>query len=205
MVLFKFLVLALTGTTPALAATPVGGGDWKSVDPDVNIHECAGGKIDGNNYILPSEPNGSTDGSGCSNGALRAESRLKNDYDSGVHQFGGKFKITSYGGDRISLKQTFHGDEGAWFMLAVENTGRLYSVQGGETIDEDVAQVGKTVQINTVHDIGAEKITVYINGDEKYTTESPGGSFYDKYGAYATSSGSGPIEVTWSDVAFWTR
>jgi hypothetical protein len=203
--LLKNLVVAIV-TPIALAADPIGGGNWKRVYPSSSIQECAGGNVNGASFELPSKPNGSTSGSGCSNGHLRAEERLKNDYSSGVHQFGGKFKITSFGGDRVSLKQTFNGNDGGpWFMMAVEQSGRLYNVEDQETIAEGVAKVGATVQVNTVHDIEAGEFTVYINGKERYSTSSPGGSFYDKYGAYTTNSGSGPIKVTWSDVAFWTR
>ncbi|KAG9250113.1 uncharacterized protein F5Z01DRAFT_640601 [Emericellopsis atlantica] len=203
--LLQYLVAALAPTV-ALAAIPIGCGPWTRVHPDSYIQPCGGGSVDGNVFHLPSQPDGSTDGPGCSSGHLRAEERVRNDYSSGVHQFSGQFTIQSFGGDRVSLKQTFHGDEGAWFMMAVEQSGRLYNVHDQETIAyEGVAAVGETVQVNTVHDLDAGEITVYINGEEKYTTSSPDGSFYDKYGAYATNSGSGPMEVTWSDVAFWRR
>ncbi|KAI6782514.1 uncharacterized protein J7T54_001371 [Emericellopsis cladophorae] len=70
---------------------------------------------------------------------------------------------------------------------------------------ESIAAVRETVQVNTVHDLDTWEMTVYIHGEEKYATSSPGDSFYDKYGACATNRGSGPIEVTWSDVSFRTR
>ncbi len=203
--LLKSLVLVATAATAVLAASPVGGGTWHKVSPGYSIQECAGGNVNGNNYILPTKPNGSTSGPGCSNGHLRAERRYSNDYSSGVHQFAGKFKINSLGGDRVSLKQTFNGAAGPYFMMAVDKSGRLYSVRSGATIATGVAKVGATVQLHTVHDVGARKMTVYVNGKSVYTTDSPGGSFYDKYGAYTTDSGSGPADVTWSDVAFWTR
>jgi len=37
------------------------------------------------------------------------------------------------------------------------------------------------------------------------TVASPAGSYYDKFGAYRTSSGNGPITVTWSSVQFWSK
>lgn len=203
--LLKPLALGLTAAVAALAANPVGGGSWTKVSPSYSIQECAGADVNGNNYKLPSEPNGSTSGPGCSNGHLRAERRYQNDYNSGVHQFAGKFKINSLGGDRIALKQTFNGPAGPDFMLAVDKSGRIYNVRGGDTIATGVAKVGATVQVHTVHDTGARKMSVYINGKNVYNTGTPGGSFYDKYGAYTTDSGSGPAEVTWSDVAFWTQ
>lgn len=162
--------------------------------------------MSGNTFTLPTSPNGSTNGSGCSNGHLRAERRYTNDYTSGVHQFGGEFKITSLTGDRIALKQTFNGDTGPYFIMGVKSDGDLYSVEGGATIASGVATVGATVRINTVHDANQQTYAVYVNGKESYTDDdAPGGSFYDKCGAYTTDSGTGAITVTWSDVQFWTQ
>ena len=199
--------LASSAAAAAAAAGPIGDGPWTSVTPSISIQECAGGTVSGETYALPADPNGSTEGSGCSNGHLRAESRVKNDYSSGAHQFGGTFTVASFGGDRVSLKQTFNGNDGGpWFMLAVDDSGRLYNVEGGDTIaDAGVAVVGASVRVNTVHDVEAGQLDVYVDGEHRYTVASPGGSFYDKFGAYTTNSGSGPIEVTWTDVAFWTR
>ena len=200
-----FVSVILACATAVAAVSPVGSGSWTSVSPGSNVQTCAGGSVSGSDYKLPSSPNGSTSGSGCSNGHLRAERRYTNDYSSGVHQFGGQFKLNSFGGDRVSLKQTFNGDAGPYFIMGVKSTGDLYNVEGGATIASGVAKVGSTVTINTVHDADNQKYQVYVNGALKYSTTSPGGSFYDKIGAYTTDSGSGPIDVTWSNVAFWTQ
>ena len=58
--------------------------------------------------------------------------------------------------------------------------------------------------VNTVHVVGKE-LRVYINGSLRFTMSSPGGSFYDKFGAYRTASGAGPITVVWSNISFWTK
>lgn len=200
------ILLALATATFAVAVSPVGSGSWTSVDPDFDTQECAGGKVSGNTFTLPKSPNGSTSGSGCSNGHLRAERRYTNNYSSGVHQFGGEFKITSLSGDRIALKQTFNGDDGPYFIMGIKNTGDIYDIEGGATIATGVAKVGSTVTINTIHDADNQKYSVYVNGKESYTDDNaPGGSFYDKCGAYTSDSGSGAITVTWNDVAFWTH
>src|SRR5258707_14129903 len=88
----------------------------------------------------------------CSDGSgeQRAERRYAT-YSSSTHQFEGYFKITSMGGSRICLKQTFN--TGPFFLLAVEPGGRLYSVHGGSTIATG-ATVSTKVPANTVHQVG---------------------------------------------------
>ena len=201
----KNFLLAIATATLAFAGSPVGSGSWSSVSPSFDTQECAGGKVSGDTFTLPKSPNGSTSGSGCSNGHLRAERRYTNDYTSGVHQFGGEFKITSLTGTNIALKQTFNGNTGPYFIMGIKSSGDIYNVEGGATIASGVAKVGSTVQINTIHDANKKTYAVYVNGKESYTTSAPGGSFYDKCGAYTSDSGSGAITVTWSNVQFWTQ
>lgn len=202
----KYVVLTLTAAAAALAVNPVGSGSWNAVSPSFNIQICEGGTVSGDDFQLPSSPNGDSSGAGCSNGHLRAERRYTNDYSDGVHQFGGQFVINAFGGNKVALKQTFNGDAGPYFIMAVTNDGSLYSVEGGATIASGVAGVGQAVTINTVHDTANNLYQVYVNGQLSYTdNNAPGGSFYDKCGTYTTDSGSGPIDVTWSDVQFWTQ
>lgn len=190
----------------ALAANPVEGDSWQPVDVSFKIQQCAGGQVNGDEFVLPDQPNGSTSGAGCSNGHLRAERRYTNNYSDGVHQFGGTLTVNSLGGDKVAVKQTFNGDSGPYFIMAVKSNGDLYSVEGSATIASGVAQAGQSVTINTVHDTGASRFTVYVNGEKAYEdTNAPGGSFYDKLGAYTTNSGSGPADITWSDLSFWTK
>jgi hypothetical protein len=204
--LAKTILHAITTATLALASSPVGSGDWTEVDPTFSVQQCAGGVVSGDTFVLPTAANGSTSGTGCSNGHLRAERRYTNEYSSGVHQFGGAFKVTSMTGDRIALKQTFNGDAGPYFIMAIKSNGDIYSVEDGTTIASGVVTVDATVIINTVHDADEQKYSVYVNGEESYTDDNaPSGSFYDKCGAYTTNSGSGAITVTWSDVQFWTQ
>lgn len=203
--LAKSLLLALSAVTAVLAGTPVEGGDWTSTSPGFGEQECSGGKVNGLTFTLPKNPSGGG-GSGCNNGHARAERRYRNDYSSGVRQFGGQFKINSMSGSRISIKQTFNGSTGPYLILAVDKGGRLYAVHGGKTIADGVANVGSTVRINTVHDVKKRRYSVYVNGKEMFRdNNAPGGSFYDKFGAYLTDSGKGDISITWSDVQFWTK
>jgi hypothetical protein len=167
-------------------------GGWKPVSPSFTVQERGCGKVNGLTFTLT-----------CSSGSgdNRAERRYAT-YTGGTHQFEGYFKITSMGGSRISLKQTFK-TSGPFFLLGVEKGGRLYAVHGGNTIATG-ATVGTTVRVNTVHVVGKTH-KIYINGSLKDTVSSPSGSFYDKFGSYRTASGKGPITVEWSNIQFWQK
>jgi hypothetical protein len=186
--------LAFAGSLVLAAPTAtaqVEGGTWRSWSPGFQVQQRGCGTVNNLTFTLS-----------CStaSGDQRAERRYDT-YSGGTRQFEGSFRITSMGGSRISLKQTFRSD--AYFMLAVERGGRLYAVHGGTTLATG-ATVGATVRVNTVHQVGSEHRT-YINGSLKHTVSSPGGSFYDKFGAYRTDSGAGPVTVVWSGVRFWQR
>jgi hypothetical protein len=189
-------VLALALTMLGIAAPPafaeVEGGGWTAYSPSFKTQQVGCGQISGLTFKLTCS---------SSSGEQRAERRYDT-YSSGTRQFEGYFKITSMSGSRISLKQTFK-TTGPFFLLAVERGGRLYSVDGGTTIATG-ATVGTTVRVNTVHAVGSQ-LRVYINGSLKYKVSSPSGSFYDKFGAYRTASGQGPIAVDWSGIQFWHK
>jgi hypothetical protein len=181
------------GAQTAYAQVEPGG--WTSYSPGYNVQLKGCGQANGLTFTLT-----------CSStsGEQRAERRFDT-YTGGTRQFEGSFKITSMGGTRISLKQTFRESPsaGPYFIMAAERGGRLYSVEGGATIASG-ATVGTSVRVNTVNQVGSSHRT-YINGSLKNTVSSPSGSYYDKFGAYRTSSGNGPITVTWSGIQFWRK
>jgi hypothetical protein len=192
-------VLAAVGTGLAVLApvadAQVGTGPWISDSPGYSEQERGCGDVSGLTFKLT-----------CSTGSgdQRAERRYTT-YSGGTHQFEGSFKITSMSGSRISLKQTFRdgSDAGPYFLLAVEKGGRMYAVEGGTTLGSG-ATVGTSVRVNTINQVGSSH-KVYLNGSLKQTISSPGGSYYDKFGSYRTSSGAGPITVQWSGIKFWHK
>jgi hypothetical protein len=184
------LACGLLVTTPTAFAEVESGG-WAAVAPTFRVQTAGCGRVADLTFQLTCASKG---------GQQRAERRYAT-YTGGTHQFEGFFRITSMGGSRISLKQTFK-TTGPFFLLAVERGGRLYAV-GGSTITTG-ATVGTTVRVNTVHVVGSTHRT-YINGSLRHTMRSPGGSFYDKFGAYRTASGNGPITVVWSGIRFWRK
>ncbi|SFQ98658.1 hypothetical protein SAMN04488564_101671 [Lentzea waywayandensis] len=183
----------LVSVSPAQAQVETG--PWTSYSPSFTVQERGCGNVDNLTFQLT-----------CStaSGDQRAERRYAT-YTGGTRQFEGSFRITSLGGTRISLKQTFRDGPtaGPFWMLAVERGGRLYAVHGGATIATG-ATVGTTVRVNTVHNTATEHRT-YINGSRAHTYASSGSSFYDKFGAYRTASGQGPATVVWSNIRFWRK
>ncbi len=192
-------VLAAVATGLAVltpvADAQVGTGPWISDSPGYSEQERGCGDVSGLTFKLT-----------CStaSGDQRAERRYTT-YSGGTHQFEGSFKITSMSGSRISLKQTFRdgSSAGPYFLLAVEKGGRMYAVEGGTTLGSG-ATVGTSVRVNTINQVGTSH-KVYLNGSLKQTISSPGGSYYDKFGSYRTSSGAGPITVQWSGIKFWHK
>jgi hypothetical protein len=179
---------------PNANADPVEGGGWTSYSPSYVEAERGCGQIDGLRFRLT-----------CNNpNPYQRAERWYTAYRDGTRQFEGSFRIISMTGNRISLKQTFRNDHGAYFMLAVERSGRLYSVNGGVTVGSG-ATVGVTVRVNTVHETGRSH-RLYINGSLRHTAASPGNDrYHDKFGAYATASGQGPITVVWNGIRFWRK
>ncbi|MFC0624613.1 hypothetical protein [Kribbella deserti] len=187
-------VLAGSMLAAPTATAEVEPGGWTSYSPGFTVQERGCGQVNDLTFQLT-----------CSttSGDQRAERRYAT-YSSGSRQFEGYFRITSMAGTRISLKQTFNeSGSGPFFMLAVERGGRLYRV-GGDTIESGAAPVGTTVRVNTVHVVGSAHRT-YINGSQRHSMSSPGGSFYDKFGSYRTDSGAGPITTQWSGIRFWRK
>ncbi len=185
---------ALTLAAAPAASAEVEPGGWTSYSPGFSVQERGCGDVNDLTFTLT-----------CStaSGDQRAERRYTT-YTGGSRQFEGYFRITSQTGTRISLKQTFHETgSGPFFMLAVERGGRLYAVHGGTTLAAG-ATVGTTVRVNTVHDVGGTHRT-YVNGSLKHTQSGSTGGFYDKFGAYRTNSGAGPISVVWSGIRFWRK
>jgi hypothetical protein len=139
---------------------------------------------------------------GDSSGDNRAEQRIENDYSSGTNQFQGEVRVVSLGGSNVSLKQTFMPENGAFLMLAVDGTGRLYSVGGGGDLATGV--IGRWIRINTIHDVSAGRHELYVDGELK---GMKGGArqvpWHDKYGTYRLGSGRGPIVAEWRNVRYF--
>ena len=197
---FEFRTLAVLSVSGLWLAVPaaraqVATGPWTSYSPTYSIQEKGCGDVNGSDFYI-----------NCSDSSVeqRAERRYPT-YYSGSRQFEGYLTVKSLGGTRISVKQTFEDQIGAFFILAIENGGRLYSVNGNTTVGS--FSIGSARRINTIHYTGSDKVVVYVNGSLAYTQygNADGVRHYDKIGAYRTNSGYGPVHVYWSSVKFWYK
>ncbi|KAG5984135.1 hypothetical protein E4U55_005934 [Claviceps digitariae] len=204
------LILALLRPTSGLSIPTVEGTEWieQRPYPQFSVQQCTGGKVSGNNFYIPKSPNLDPSGPGCSNGHLRAERRYHNDYSSGVHQFGGAFKINYVSSDtRVAIRQIFNERlNRPYFVLWAGKWGKLFGVGGDQLFATHTANVGQTVRLNTVHDVEKGRISLYIDGKELWRdNKAPQGIFYDKIGAYITDKRPGGMNITWTYVQFWHK
>ncbi|HZP61325.1 MAG TPA: chitobiase/beta-hexosaminidase C-terminal domain-containing protein [Opitutaceae bacterium] len=167
------------------------GSGWTPSDETFKIQTSGSGKVNGDTFSLTSTSSGTKD---------RAE-REYLQYTSGTHQFQGDFTVVSFGGTNICIKQTFHVNGGPWQMLAVKNNNTFYEVSTGKALGSFT--IGTSYRINTITDMSAHTVVVYINGQVVETLTNGQSPIYDKCGTYRTNSGSAPITATWHNVHLW--
>ncbi len=188
--LIKAAAAGLFGLLAVNAYAQIGSG-WSSIAETFKVQTSGSGSVSGDTFKLTSTSSGVKD---------RAE-REYNAWSSGTHQFQGDVTVTSLGGDRICLKQTFQENTGPWNMIGVQKSGILYEIEGGNTLASYT--VGTTARINTILDADHGTVQVYINGSLKETKTGGQTPIYDKCGTYRTDSGSAPITATWTNIQFW--
>jgi hypothetical protein len=180
-------VLTLATGLSAVANAQIGTG-WTSTSVSYTSQVSSGCSISGSTFTI--------DG-----GSGRAEHRYTT-ITSGSRQFQGTFKVTSLGGNRVNVWQTFSETNGPWQIGGVDKSaGEIYEVEGGTHLNS--FSVGTSYRINTIATSGGS-VQVYVNGSQK-ESKTGGDSPYNKVGSYASASGAGPCTTTWSSIAFWKK
>lgn len=126
-------------------------------------------------------------------------------YSSGQRQFQGYLKVV--GGNMICLKQTMIAGGTAFFMMSVKSPsgGQLYD-HGNSGAGTFMSSVyGRSIRVNTIHNRSGNRLYLYLDGSLRYTRTTGSSTFNEKYGAYKTLSGTGPVTVTWTDVRLWRK
>lgn len=192
------LGLAIACGAAVNAHAQIGSG-WTEIFPNKSLQLVGSGWYQNNNGV---ETFGIANSSTTTQ--ERAEQRVLDDYSSGSHQFQGDVKVTSLDGDVINLKQTFQANDGAWFLATVDaaSGGTLRDHSNGAILATGI--IGKTIRLNTIHDMSANKFYVFVDGILVETRSGGVAPFYDKYGTYRAASGQGPVTAQWSKVHYWT-
>ncbi len=129
----------------------------------------------------------------------RVEIDTNDHYKTGTHTFEGEVKIGDVSGQ--SVVQIFNAPASGPILMikAFSADGGTLKKEGGSVVLITGAK-GDFVRIKIVHDLSANKLTVSVNGDEKFSgSGGNGGSFNLKYGNYGTGA---PTEVQWRNVSF---
>lgn len=128
----------------------------------------------------------------------RTEMRMAGyDYSSGVWQFEGSVYVPS-GTTGVSLMQVFGGgDTATTLMLHVYDGSLQYYNQ--RPVEDNI--YNRWLRVNVIHDVGASRLTVFVDGDLKLTVDGKGGdSHYFKFGVYTQRGASSRMEARWKNV-----
>ncbi|CAK7328139.1 unnamed protein product [Dovyalis caffra] len=127
----------------------------------------------------------------------RTEVRIRGyDYTSGVWQFEGYAYVPS-GTTGVSIMQIFGGTTAATTMVLRVYNGAL-SYYKTPIVQNTY---NRWFRVNVIHDVGAPKVKVYIDGSLVYQVNGNGAStHYFKFGVYTQDNPSNYMESQWRGI-----
>ncbi|VAH01010.1 unnamed protein product [Triticum turgidum subsp. durum] len=98
----------------------------------------------------------------------------------------------------VSIMQVFGGGETATtLMLHVYDGALRYYNQ--KPVEDNVYD--RWLRVNVIHDVGASRLTVFVDGENKLSVAGRGGSsHYFKFGVYTQRDASSRMESRWKNV-----
>ncbi|MED6186795.1 hypothetical protein PIB30_070203 [Stylosanthes scabra] len=128
----------------------------------------------------------------------RTEIRITGyDYTSGVWQFEGYGYVPS-GTSGVSIMQVFGGSSSATTLQIRVYDGSLTAYRSPVLVNNIY---DRWFRVNVIHDVGANNVKVYIDGDLKFDGAGRGsGTFYYKIGVYTQNDPSNYMESRWRDI-----
>ena len=119
------------------------------------------------------------------------------DYSSGVWQFEGySFVPNGTTGTSIMQIHRFSGPATVLMLKVYDGQLKFYTRAVVESNIYD-----RWMRINVIHDVDANKLTVFINGVQKFETDGNGqGSFDFKCGVYTQTEPSHYMESRWKNI-----
>ncbi|OMO58432.1 Concanavalin A-like lectin/glucanases superfamily [Corchorus olitorius] len=134
----------------------------------------------------------------------RTEIRIKGyDYSSGVWQFEG-YAYVPEGTSGVTIVQIHGAAEGATTLQLRIYDGNMryykYNLVATDLYD-------KWFRVNVIHDVKEGKITVFIDGEQKFVVNDQGpGDLYFKCGVYAAPENSSNfMESRWKDIKLFKK
>ncbi|XVE55139.1 hypothetical protein DITRI_Ditri03aG0136600 [Diplodiscus trichospermus] len=134
----------------------------------------------------------------------RTEIRIKgHDYSSGVWQFEGHAFVPK-GTSGVTIVQIHGAAEGATTLQLRIYEGNMkyyrYNLVATDLYD-------KWFRVNVIHDVGKGKVTVFIDGKQKFVVNDQGpGDLYFKCGVYAAPANSSNfMESRWRDIKLFKK
>ncbi|PNT37517.1 hypothetical protein POPTR_005G193200v4 [Populus trichocarpa] len=139
-----------------------------------------------------------------SNTQPRTEVRITGlDYSSGVWQFEG-YGFVPNGTSGVTVAQIHGASHGATTLIIriYDGNMRYYS---GDLVATDLYD--KWFRLNIIHDVDGGRLTVFIDGEERYSTHDQGpGDLYFKCGVYAAPRNiSYYMESRWRDIKIYKK
>lgn len=119
------------------------------------------------------------------------------DYSSGVWQFEGYgFVPNSTTGTSIMQIHRLDGPATVLMLKVYDGQLKFYSQA---LVESDI--YNRWMRVNVIHDVDANKLTVFINGVQKLEVEGNGPSTFDfKCGVYTQTDPSHYMESRWRDI-----
>lgn len=205
---FWLLAIALVTIGAPMAQAQVGSG-WQQYHPSSTIQldgsdgietypgSTTNKKNEGASYARSGNAETFTLFDSVSN---RSERRMRNEYTSGRWQFEGEVRVSGPTNDE-SVMQIFGGSSPATTQMIrafSAGGGTLRKVPGGVTLATGI--YGDWVRLNVIHDVGANVVRTYVNGNLKATGDGEAPSkWYHKYGCYGTLK-TPSAKVEWRNV-----
>ncbi|KAL5751980.1 hypothetical protein ACOSQ2_022487 [Xanthoceras sorbifolium] len=133
----------------------------------------------------------------------RTEIRINgHDYSSGVWQFEA-YGYVPQGTSGVCVMQVFGASSHATTLMLRVYDGKLEYYRDATILPK---VYNKWFKLNVVHDVDNSKVTVYINGQLKYTAPGRGGdSHFFKVGVYAQDDDSHYMESRWKDIKVYKK
>ncbi|RWR82270.1 citrate-binding-like protein [Cinnamomum micranthum f. kanehirae] len=130
--------------------------------------------------------------------SARTEIRIRGyDYSSGVWQFEG-YGYVPKGTSGVCIMQLFGASQHATTLMMRVYNGSLSYYRAPILVPHIY---NRWFRLNVIHDIGAKKVKVFIDGILKFETDDRGGpSHYFKCGVYAQNDDSYYMESRWKGI-----